>query len=434
MKLNTKKIVLIAISIVIIIIVAVGSIIILRNKEKKEPVYIEKVQEEASQPKETRKQTQIDESKYYEITQLIRRYYGVLNKNNYMNRDGESFAEEQAVKESIYDIISKEYIKKKNITVEKIYENVPDINETVTFVPYDMEIIEGMGVDQYIVSGALIYMLDNDKYSEVKLLVNVDNRNKTFSIEPITNDENNETNDIEEIEKNDNNTFEPTIMDNQELAKEKFNNLKLLILRKNEKLYNMFDEEYRNKKFVNYEGFVQYVEDNYQRLSTMYLTKYKVDELDDYTQYVCIDNYGRYCIFRNKTATDVDILLDTYTIDLPEFIEKYNKAKEQEKVGMNIEKFINAINEQDYKYGYELLDNVFKRDNMPTQQDFENYVKNNMYENNVLEHNEVNKQGNTFVYELGVKDKNNEDAETKGLTVIMQLKEGTDFVMSFSMN
>lgn len=433
MKLKTKKIVLIAISIVITIVI-VSLILIFMNKEKKEPVYVESTQKEEKQLEETKKQTQIEESKYYEITKLIRRYYGMLNKNNYMTRAGESFAEEQSVKESIYDIISKGYIKRKNITVEKIYESVPDINETIAFVPYDMEVIEGMGVDQYVVSGVLIYMLHNDKYSEVKLLVNVDNRNKTFSIEPTTNDENVETSDTEEIEKNNNNTFEPTIMDEQELAKEKFNNLKLLMLRKSERLYNMLDEEYRNKKFGDYQGYVKYAEDNYERLSTMYLTKYKVDELENYTQYVCIDNYGRYYIFRNKTSTDVEILLDTYTVDLPEFIEKYNKANAQEKVGMNIEKFINAINEQDYKYGYDLLDDVFKRNNMPTQQDFEIYVKNNMYKNNVLEHNEVKKQGNTFVYELGVKDKNNKDAETKRLTVIMQLKEGTDFVMSFSMN
>lgn len=83
--------------------------------------------------------------------------------------------------------------------------------------------------------------------------------------------------------------------------------------------------------------------------------KYKVNELEDYTQYVCIDNHGKYCIFRNRTSIDKDIILDTYTIDLPEFIEKYNKAKPEEKVGMNIERFVNAINDKDYKYGYGLL-------------------------------------------------------------------------------
>lgn len=436
MKSKSNKIMLLIIGIVIIIIAILG-IIVMLNKGKatnmEEPQVDEKVEEV-----ETKKQSNINEIEYYNITKLIRKYYVALNKSNYMSRDGSSLAEDENIKKSIYDLLSKEYIEEENVTVENIYDHVPDINETVTFVPNDMQVSEGMGIDKYLVSGTLVYMLDTEKYSEVNIFVNIDHRNSTFSIELIS-DRMNEQEEIEiknsenEIEKNDNNNFEETIASAQELAKEKFNNLKLLMLRKSEKLYNMFDEEYKNKKFGNYQEYVQYVEDNYERLSTMYITKYKVDNLDDYTQYVCIDNYGRYCIFRNRTSTEVEILLDTYTVDLPEFIEKYNKAGEQEKVGMNIEKFINSINEQDYKYGYDLLDDVFKRNNMPTQQDFENYVKDNMYENNILEHNEVSKQGNTFVYELGVKDKNNEEAETKKLTVIMQLREGTDFVMSFSM-
>lgn len=57
------------------------------------------------------------------------------------------------------------------------------------------------------------------------------------------------------------------------MIKEKFNNFKLLILRKSEKLYNMFEQEYRNKKFGDYQGYVKYVEENYDRLSTMYVKK-----------------------------------------------------------------------------------------------------------------------------------------------------------------
>ncbi len=441
MKSKSSKIILLVISIVIIIIVIIaGVILMLNNNKKSNSTYIEEPKtEEKDKDIEVKKQLNIDESEYYDIAKLVRGYYGLLNKSNYMTRAGESFAEEQSVKESIYNVISKEYIERENITVEKIYDYVPDINETVTFVPDEMEVSEGMGIDKYLVSGTLIYTLDTEKYSEIKLFVNVDHKNKTFSIEPMSEQEQAQekieiNNSEEEIAKNNNNNFEPSIMNQQELVMEKFNNLKLLMQRKSKKLYNMFDEEYRNKKFGNYQGYVQYIEDNYQRISTMYLTKYKVDELDGYTQYVCIDNYGRYCIFRDETVIDVAIFLDTYTADLPEFLEKYNKAKEQEKVGMNIEKFINSINEQDYKYGYEHLDEVFKRNNMPTQQDFENYIKNNMYENNSLEHNDVEKQGNTFIYKLAVKDANNEQSEQKNLTVIMQLKEETDFVMSFSMD
>lgn len=50
---------------------------------------------------------------------------------------------------------------------------------------------------------------------------------------------------------------------------------------------------------------------------------------------------------------------------------------------------------------------------MPTQRDFENYINKNMYENNVLEHNGVKKQGNSFIYELNVKNGDSERVEQK---------------------
>ncbi len=433
-KSNRKllNLIIIAIIIIISIIGIIGIVMIFNKSNEKES----KIDDELTtvQPKEeTEKVEEINEITYYNVILQIRRFYGSINKNNYMNRDGDSFAEDENVKRSIYNLLSEEYINREKITIDNVYKHVPEINEATTFVATDMKKKEYGNIEKFLVQGVQIVANDTKKYEEVSFFVNIDNVNNTFSIEPIKENPNEDI-EIEKIQKNENNNYKIVALNEQEKAKEKFNNLKLLMLRKNEELYNMLDEEYRNKKFGSYQGYVQYVEDNYERLSTMYLTKYKVDELDSYTQYVCIDNHGRYSIFRNKTSTEVEILLDTYTVDLPEFIEKYNKAAEQEKVGMNIEKFINAINEQDYKYGYTLLDEVFKRNNMPTQQDFENYVKDNMYENNILEHNEVSKQGNTFVYELGVKDKNNEEAETKKLTVIMQLKEGTDFVMSFSMD
>lgn len=432
MEKSNKKILISIIMAIIIIIVIIGILLILNKKNEKES----KIDNELStvQPKEeTQKTEEINEITYYNIGAQIKKFYAYIDKSNYINRDGSSTAEDEDTKRSIYNLLSKEYIEKEKITVENIYEHIPEINETTIFVATDIQKKERGSIKRFMVEGLQITLNDANKDTQVKILINIDEYNNTFSIEPIKENAN-ENIEITEIPKNENNTYEMVALSEQELIKEKFYNFKLLILRKNKDLYNMFDEEYRNRKFGDYEGYTKYVENNYERLSTMYLTKYKVDNLDDYTQYVCIDNYGRYCIFRNKTSTDMDILLDTYTVDLPEFIEKYNKAGEQEKVGMNIEKFINAINEQDYKYGYGLLDDVFKRNNMSTQQDFENYVKNNMYENNVLEHNEVNKQGNTFVYELSIKDKNNENAEAKRLTVIMQLEEGTDFVMSFSMN
>ena len=57
------------------------------------------------------------------------------------------------------------------------------------------------------------------------------------------------------------------------------------------------------------------------------LKSYKIDKNNDYTQYVLIDNLENYYIFRETSVMDYTVILDTYTIDLPEFLEKYENAK-----------------------------------------------------------------------------------------------------------
>lgn len=435
MKSKLNKILLLGISIVVVIIIIVSSILILMTRQKIKPVYREEPQAEEDRSTVVETQNVISEAKYYSITTLIRKYYNAINKDNYRDRAGNSFAEDESVKQSIYDMISKEYIERNNIQVNNIYEHLEEINNSITFVPTNIEVSEGFTVDKYLVQGILMETLNEEKYKKVQIFVNIDNKNNTFSIEPIE-----QTGDIQiknseqEIKENEYNSFKLTILNDQELSKEKFNNLKMLILRKSEALYNMFDEEYRSKKFGDYQGYVQYVEDNYERLSTMYMTKYKVKEYDNYKQYTCLDQENNYFIFNTVDSNNTKIVLDTYTVDLPEFVEKYDKAKDSTKVGYNIERFISAIDDKDYKYAYNCLDEVYRRNNMPTLESFENYIKRNLYDKNKVEHGSIEKQGNNYIYEITIKDQNNTKSVGKKMTIIMQLEQGTDFVMSFNMD
>ena len=160
---------------------------------------------------------------------------------------------------------------------------------------------------------------------------------------------------------------------------------------------------------------------------------YQVTEEDGYKQYVLLDQDDRYYIFKETSENKEEIFLDTYTVDLPEFLDRYNGADDEYKVGYNVEKFISAINDGDYKYAYNLLDETFRRNNYPSQGDLENFVKTNFFENNEIQHNNVEKQGNQFVYGITIINKDNE-SERKNITVIMELGEETDFVMSFSID
>ena len=131
-----------------------------------------------------------------------------------------------------------------------------------------------------------------------------------------------------------------------------------------------------------------------------------------------------------KGIIEYEDIIEKYTIDLPQFLEKYEEGNEQVKVGMNIEKFISAINAKDYRYAYNCLADSFKNNYYQTQESFEDYVKNNFFENNKIEYIQFSKEGNNYVYDIKIL--NTQGEEEKQATIIMQLQEGTEFVMSFS--
>lgn len=431
-----KTLILLMIIVVIIIISIVVALLLLTTSNNEEVASNNTVSEENNN--ETEAEPQINETKYYNITNVVRTYLGALDKSKYILSDGTNYSEDESTKESIYNLLSTEYIESNNITVENVYDYVKDVNENITFVPLDMRISQGQNVDKFLVYGNIVYM-DSQDLEKVYVIVNIDNTNNTFSIEPINSEEISNINDfkfestLNTIEKNYSNTYLYNNMSDEDISKEKFNNFKLLILRKSEDLFNLLNEEYRNKKFGDYNGFSQYIDSNYDRLRTINLSMYQVTEEDGYKQYVLLDQDDRYYIFKETSENKEEIFLDTYTVDLPEFLDRYNGADDEYKVGYNVEKFISAINDGDYKYAYNLLDETFRRNNYPSQGDFENFVKTNFFENNEIQHNNVEKQGNQFVYGITIINKDNE-AERKNITVIMELGEETDFVMSFSID
>ena len=431
-----KTLILLMIIVVIIIISIVVALLLLTTSNNGEVANNNTVSEENNN--ETEAEPQINETKYYNITNVVRTYLGALDKSKYILSDGTNYSEDESTKESIYNLLSTEYIESNNITVENVYDYVKDLNENITFVPLDMRISQGQNVDKFLVYGNIVYM-DSQDLEKVYVIVNIDNTNNTFSIEPINSEEISNINDfkfestLNTIEKNYSNTYLNNNMSDEDISKEKFNNFKLLILRKSENLFYLLNEEYRNKKFGDYNGFSQYIDSNYNRLRTINLSMYQVTEEDGYKQYVLLDQDDRYYIFKETSENKEEIFLDTYTVDLPEFLDRYNGADDEYKVGYNVEKFISAINDGDYKYAYNLLDETFRRNNYPSQGDFENFVKTNFFENNEIQHNNVEKQGNQFVYGITIINKDNE-AERKNITVIMELGEETDFVMSFSID
>ncbi len=344
-------------------------------------------------------------------------------------------------KSELINIISNKYVQDDNITIDNIVDKVKDANvqysENYEVLINDMYVIkESINLESYLVN--LTYCnLDTNKSYETKLMVQIDIQNLTFEVMPYKYMQNlgydklkiGDSCAIEhkQIEKNENNTYKMTPISKDSTAERYFNTFLKHLKYDTQKSYELLDAQYRQQKFGNVNEYIKYVNDN--KLKDITLKAYKVYNYTDYSQYVCIDNQDRYYIFNENGVMNFTTLLDTYTIDIPEFTEKYTDASDEEKVLLNIQRCFTAINDKDYRYVYNKLDNTFKANNFKTLADFQTYIKTNFFEKNKISASNAKKQNEVYLYDIKITDNDGISSITK--TFVMQLKEGTDFVMSF---
>lgn len=202
-----------------------------------------------------------------------------------------------------------------------------------------------------------------------------------------------------------------------------------------EEAYEKLNIDYKQAKFPTLERFQEYVEENRDRISSITISSYqrfpREDGKNGY-QLVAIDTNNNYYIFNVTAVMQYDVLLDVYTVDIPMFIEQYNSATDAEKAALNLQKVFSAINNKDYQYVYNKLDSTFRQNNFQTLADFETYAENTFYDNNSVGYTNYQTSGNLHIFELNITDKSNATSPAITKNFIMQLLDGTDFVMSFS--
>lgn len=320
----------------------------------------------------------------------------------------------------------------KQLRIEKIYKSTQTINTQ----EYENE----TEIYAYVVEFTLI---DRENYQQDKnkTIVLIDFNNYTYYIVPQLYIEQkglkiNEGDSLllyqeNAIGRNDYNGFKSTskTKTRSDTIEEYLARIRMGLQYDIEDVYNLLEEDYRNIRFGGIEKFKEYVETNKTDLMKITPTKYKIDETEEYTQYTILDQNEDYYIFRETGVMEYRVILDTYTIDLPEFLEKYNTASEQEKVAMNINKFVEAINAKDYTYAYSKIADSFKNNYFKTQKSFEDYIKTHFYERNTITFNNFKNQANTYIYTTIITDKATN--QKKEQNFIVRLKEGTDFEMSF---
>lgn len=410
------------------------------------------------QPNETEKTltestfTDIKDYKtYYTVKEIINNYIMSIKEingdqyieNGKMNMTAEQIREalqEEGI-QYIKGVLDKQYIEDISINEEKLKLAQNKYKQNGT---YDKEILYNLNIEKMSVYNMdkninIILVNANLNNEELKMLIKLDSSNKTYSIfledyiEKYKYSENINKENIkinkDVLVANEYNKYMEVDASEAYIMSQYFSEYRMKMINDSQKAYELLDTEYKQEKFGSYENFINYVKNNMKNISYASIEKYQINKYSDIKEYICIDQNGKYYIFLEKGVGDYKVVLDTYTIDLPEFAQKYNSNNSEIKAGLNIQKMFDAINDGDYNYVYKKLDTTFKQNNFPTEGAFKNYAQQYLLSNK-LTHEKCEKSGALCIYDILITQPNNNILKK---TFVVKLLEGTDFVFSFDM-
>ena len=425
-----KKVMIVMIILIAVLIIAL--VIILRsfNKNNSSDYNSNTVfEQQISYEENNNILKETNRNQYYAVKNIVDKYMRDLNNLKKDDIKDNSNA--------VYSILDKQYVEEFNVTESNVKEkfNIYTDNEKIHI--NDMYTFEkSASIKIYFIYGTTI-----NTGNEIKLLVKTDSKNSTFSIFPGEYLEKygyNEQTNVEsiniledEILANEYNTFKYSNVSDEQMAIYYFEDLKNKVFEENG-LYNILDENYRQKKFSSIEKYNLYLNNLKNDVINRSIVQYKVSNEDGYNVYILVDQEDNYYIFKENAIMYYTVILHTYTVEIPQLIYTYNNATDAEKVLINIQKVFAAINDQDYNYVYDKLDSTFKQNNFPTLEDFEKYIQDNFFEKNKIGYSQYRTSGNLHIYDITITDRNNSNSSSITKNFIMQLLDGTNFVMSFN--
>lgn len=280
--------------------------------------------------------------------------------------------------------------------------------------------------------------VQNDYY----MVVNLDYTNYTFSISASSKQEfeNAKNNMVKGQYKEDiviqKNKYNDIVLgetvDDFEVLKIYFDDYKFKAIYYPEEAFELIDVTYKKEKFNNdLEQFKAYIQNNRNTLQDANIVKHGVTKENGITKYIFVDNYNQYYELKETGIYQYTIILDNYTIQSNEQLQKYNRLTNEEKALSNIDKVMKLIDEKDYNTIYNYLNQDFKNTNFPTIESFTKYMKETFFENNIVGRIEVKQEGNIFILNVPYKESLSTAAEDMEKTFMMKLTEGMNFELSF---
>lgn len=337
--------------------------------------------------------------------------------------------------DAIYKLLDGKYKSKNKITLNNMDKFWYDVEDNTVLVPLQMKVKYGSAnINTYILKA----YLNGSELEEKYFIVRTDSENQTFSVEFITDNEEdiekiNVNENEDSIEKNEYNQFKIEIIKTDKVAQNYLEHYKELSIQYPEIVYNNYlDKDYKEKRFGTVENYKKYIEDNREELEYIQIKKYAIESENNETKYICLDQYENTYVFNTTAIMQYTVTLDTYTLESDKFKSTYNSSNNQDKVMMNVDKFVKMLNNRDYTAVYNLLDNNFKSNMFSNINEFEEYFRNNYPLHYKAEYVSFEEMGNNiFVQKMKFIDVTELNTDVINFNIFMRLYDDTKFTMSF---
>lgn len=386
---------------------------------------------------ETKDEPIINESDYITLVKCIDSFLNKINRNSsiYFGREGQRTSTDEEINNGILKLLSEDYINKNNITTNNIKNYIYNINKSSMFIPREIiKYYESEQVNSFVING-LVEDKDYNPIMEISLILNIDTKNVTYSIEILNTKQNLNTikpKQIKEIEIKSSNEFKYMQLTDENIIQTIRDVYIGTVIGYPEIFYNSYlAEDYKKAKFSNVAEFKDYISKNTNRIKETAILKYNKTENEQETTYILEDKYGNNYILKYNSINKYKMYLDSYTVDLDVFKENYEKASDEEKVSLNVGKFKQMLNTKDYNTIYNKLNETFRKNNFSTVSKLEEYLKKNTYEINSIKVENKNQQNDYYVCECTLVDQTNTE-QTKKMTIMIKLLDNNNFSMSFS--
>ncbi len=325
-----------------------------------------------------------------------------LNEQNMLNLQNNGFCVDEILQQKINEVESIYVVKYRlgettgEITNKVVWIRINQNNQVFSIYPYE-----------YLSELQMLDLRDND-------VIQLEN--------------------VEDITRNENNQYQSSdiVTTTEACMKELFRRYKFDLLLDREHLYDTLEEEYRNLKFPDLEDLQQYINTNKADLYLDSIAAYKKENYDTYTQFTGKGQEGDYYIFRCTNLMEYTMFMDNYTVVTIK--DKYNGVLGNSQARYCINRVIQAINNKDYEFVYEKLNPIQKNNYYRNFSDFEEFIHNHFYDENNYEIAEeyLIISTDVYQYEVEIRDANGDDVSYRRLTMAVELKEDTDFVIGIT--